>query len=200
MNARLLTLLLGSLLLVVTTACTSATPVPNAPVIESDQAKVIATIQVPRGLFDSYSDPEGQFGILYPRGWQISQQQTNNILRVATVFQGPQGHLTVLQFDNGQPPSVPIDQLADAILQQTGVRAQPGYKEITRTRTPDGGFQVEMTYQRPDGKAAHAIANVRADGSRVSLWTVSLEESIWADSLQAVKAILNSYQVGAAGQ
>lgn len=198
MNTRLVTLLLGSLILTVTVACTNSTPAPNAAVEQSDQVKVIATIQVPKGLFDSYSDPEGRFAILYPRGWQVSQQPTDNVLRVATLFQGPQGQVAVLQFDNGKPLSVPIGTVTDALLQKTGVRNQPGYKEIARTQMPDGSIQIEMVYQRTtDKKLAHAIAAAKADGSRVSLWTVTLDDNLWADSLQSVKAILSSYQAGA---
>gem|GEM_PF-6203388 len=198
MKANFIVWLIAGLVIASVAACSSATPAPKpaAPVVQSDGAKVVATLQVPKGLFEIYSDPDGNFAILYPRGWQVIPQKTTNVLRVSTLFQGPQGHVAVLQFDNGQPPVGPIDRLADGVLQQTGVRGQPGYKEIARTPMPDGGIQFEITYQRTDGKPAHALANVRVDGTRLSLWTVSLDENVWADSVQSVQAILNSYQVG----
>lgn len=142
-----------------------------------------------------YKEPTGKYSIEVPGSWRVQPQKpTQDNMKVATAFVGQEGFISVAQFDWGSVPGEPATQLIDAFLQVTGVTSNKNYKELARLPVSNTQVYIEMEYTNAQNRALHTLAQLRIDGTRISLISVSFDQAVWPRAVAVAKRITDSYQ------
>jgi hypothetical protein len=142
----------------------------------------------------TYQDPNNKFRIDAPASWRSQPQRlSQENMKAATAFVGPEGFISVAQFDWNTIPSEQATQLIDSFLQVTGVTSNKNYKELARLPVSATQVWVEMEYINAQNRPLHTLAQLRIDGSRISLISVSMNQDAWPRAVEISKQIINSY-------
>lgn len=142
----------------------------------------------------TYNDTTNKFRIDVPASWRAQPQKpTQENMKAATAFVGPEGFISVAQFDWGTTPSEQATQLIDYFFQVTGVTQNKNYKELARLPSSPTVVWVEMEYTNAQNRPLHTLAQLRIDGTRISVISASFNQDAWPRAVDTAKQIINSY-------
>ena len=172
-------------------ACNSTAPAPAAQTGTGAQAPKAGDSFA---QLATYEDPNKKFRIDAPASWRAQPQKlVQDNMKAATAFVGPEGFISVTQFDFGSVPAEPASVLVDSFLQVTGVRSYKNFKELARLPESNQTVWVEMEYLNGENRPIHNLTQLRIDGSRISLIAVNFDQSAWPRAVEISKQIIKSY-------
>ena len=179
-------------------ACNSSTPAPSnlapkavppaatAPSLQS-ATPTADTVIFPNVGQQSYSDPNGQFTIVFPANWQTVSQPSGGV-----VFIDPTGRAAFgVQFtptDRQLPP----DALTDAAVQfaTANFGSDPAFKILSQA---DGIVQ----FKNNDPQLGTTINQIKAAqyGQMVYFTQITIVEPLWAQTAPALQAMADTLHV-----
>ena len=171
-------------------ACNSTAPAPAAQTAAGAAPKAGDSF----AQLATYEDPDKKFRIDAPASWRAQPQKlVQDNMKAATAFVGPEGFISVTQFDFGKTPAEPATVLVDSFLQVTGVRNNKNFKELARLPESNQTVWVEMEYLNGQNRPIHNLTQLRIDGPRISLIAVNFDQSAWPRAVEISKQIIKSY-------
>ena len=172
-------------------ACNTGTAAPTAQTGAAAQAPKAGDTFA---QLATYEDPNKKFRIDAPASWRAQPQKlVQDNMKAATAFVGPEGFISVTQFDFGTTPAEPATVLVDSFLQVTGVRQNKNFKELARLPESNQTVWVEMEYLNAQNRPLHTLTQLRIDGPRISLIAVNFDQSVWPRAVEVSKQIISSY-------
>ena len=161
----------------------------------------LPTVDLSQSELVLYRHPERRFSMEVPVGWAAVPQETTGDVVLGMVFQAPErnAHLSVTQFDNGEPPAG-LGNTASSVLQMTGVTEQPGYHEVSRSDVIERegeAMRVEVVYTRTDGVPMRSLYLFQIDGTTFSMVNMGVSSRSWEANEGLIHDMLASYRVPA---
>ena len=171
-------------------ACNSTAPAPAAQTAAGAAPKAGDSF----AQLATYEDPDKKFRIDAPASWRAQPQKlVQDNMKAATAFVGPEGFISVTQFDFGKTPAEPATVLVDSFLQVTGVTQNKDYQQLARLPVSPTQVMIETQYTNNQGRQLHSLGELRVDGQRISLISVNFNADVWPRAVTAAKQMIDSY-------